>query len=185
MSASVGLLAALLALGMSSAPGRRELPPLFAPAALEEVVKAGIEAARRQAGALDDDVLLEVRSDSTRTSCDERLVRQAVINLVTNALDAPGRRGAVRVRIESVGADERQEESLVIHVIDDGGGVPADLQERIFTPFYTTRPRGTGLGLAIVRSSAEAHGGEVAFTETLGGGATFTIRLPRRQAASA
>lgn len=156
-------------------------PPLFAPVALDEVVKGGVEAARREAHALEDDVVFEVETESTRTFCDERLVRQAVINLVTNALHAPGRRGPVRVLIESVAADERQEDSLEIRVIDDGRGIAADLQERIFTPFYTTRPSGTGLGLAVVRSSAEAHGGEVVVSGTPGGGATFTVRLPRRE----
>jgi len=48
------------------------------------------------------------------------------------------------------------------------------------TPFYTTRPSGTGLGLAVVRNSAEAHGGDVVVTGTEGGGATFTMRLPRK-----
>jgi signal transduction histidine kinase len=117
--------------------------------------------------------------------CDERLVRQAVINLVTNALQATGRRSAVRVRVERESDRANDEESVLIRVADDGEGVAEELRDRIFTPFFSARPTGTGLGLAVVRSSVEAHGGDVALTTTPGGGATFTIRLPRRESAAA
>ncbi|MDB4941146.1 MAG: Flagellar sensor histidine kinase FleS [Labilithrix sp.] len=155
-------------------------PPLLAPAALEDIVRAGVAAARREAQGPDSLVQIEEAEGPTTVTCDERLVRQAVINLVTNALQAPGRRGPVRVRIEVQPADERREELAAVHVIDDGRGVPEELRERIFTPFYTSRPSGTGLGLAIVRSSADAHGGDVSLAATPGGGATFSLRLPRR-----
>jgi signal transduction histidine kinase len=71
-------------------------------------------------------------------------------------------------------------EAALVRVADDGSGVPDELRDRVFTPFYSTRPSGTGLGLAVVKSSAEAHGGEVTLESTPGGGATFTLRLPRR-----
>ena len=153
----------------------RPRPPLLAEVALDEVVKSAIEAARGESGSHQDEVVLEAGSvEALQTICDERLVRQAVINLVANALHSPTRKKPVRVVIEPGG------ESILIRVIDDGEGVPADLRERVFTPFYTTRPSGTGLGLAVVRNSAEAHGGDVRVTVTEGGGATFTLRLPRR-----
>ena len=152
----------------------RPRPPLLAEVALDEVVRAAIDAARGEAGSAQDAVMLESGNvDALQTTCDERMVRQAVINLVANALHAPARKKPVRVVIES------GDESMFIRVIDDGNGVPEHLRERVFTPFYTTRPSGTGLGLAVVRSSAEAHGGDVAVTVTEGGGATFTLRLPR------
>ena len=138
-------------------------------------MKVAIEAARNEAGAPASEVVLETApADTLLTVCDERLVRQAVINLVANALHAPQRRSAVRVAVES------DAESLVIRVADDGQGIPPALRERVLTPFYTTRPSGTGLGLAVVRNSAEAHGGDVVVTGTEGGGATFTMRLPRK-----
>ena len=153
----------------------RPRPPLLAEVALDEVVKVAIEAARNEAGAPASEVVLETApADTLLTVCDERLVRQAVINLVANALHAPQRRSAVRVAVEG------DAESLVIRVADDGQGIPPALRERVLTPFYTTRPSGTGLGLAVVRNSAEAHGGDVVVTGTEGGGATFTMRLPRK-----
>jgi signal transduction histidine kinase len=150
--------------------------------AVDEVVRGAIESARAEVGASDGEVVLEVKRGVSPMSCDERLVRQAVINLVTNALQAPGRRGPVRVTLED--GDGREEgmayDGLVLRVVDDGDGIAEELHERVFTPFYSTRPSGTGLGLAVVKSSADAHGGDVTLTTTPGGGATFTLRLPNR-----
>ena len=159
-------------------------PPLFVVTAVDEVVRSAIESARAEASASKEDVSLEVKRGVSPTSCDERLLRQAVINLVTNALQAPGRRGPVRVTLEpGDGAEDDGEESegIVLRVADDGEGIAEELRERVFTPFYSTRPSGTGLGLAVVKSSAEAHGGDVDLTTTPGGGATFTLRLPSRR----
>lgn len=162
----------------------RPRPPVFAPVALGEVVRGAVEAARAASGADARAVAIDVDRSLTETSCDERLVRQAVVNLVSNALLAPKRSGPVRVRVAVVEDDAREEGSIAISVADNGAGVAADQRERVFTPFYSTRPSGTGLGLSVVRSSAEAHGGDVVVSETPGGGATFTMRLPRRRGGS-
>jgi two-component system sensor histidine kinase HydH len=157
----------------------RPRPPVFAQIAVDEAVRSAIDAARGEAGAADDDVTFDVERGLSQHSCDERLVRQAVINLVANALHAPERRGPVRVRLQTlVDGDGQKIDGVVISVADDGQGIAPELRERIFTPFFSTRPKGTGLGLAVVRSSAEAHGGDVVLSDTPGGGATFTLRLP-------
>lgn len=159
----------------------RPRPPVFAEVAVDEVIRGAIDAVRDEAQAAPEDVTFDVEKGLSQRSCDERLVRQAVINLVTNALQAPGRHGPVRVHMKTLVDDDGQKTAgLSICVVDDGRGIPADLRERIFTPFFSTRPSGTGLGLAVVRSSAEAHGGDVVLSDTPGGGATFTMRLPAR-----
>ena len=61
---------------------------------------------------------------------------------------------------------------------DDGPGVPPELREKIFTPFFTTREKGTGLGLAFVREIVREHGGDVTVGDAPGGGAVFRIDLP-------
>lgn len=96
----------------------------------------------------------------------------AVLNLVTNALQAAGPNANVDVesRIDGQMAE--------IRVTDNGPGVPAALRQRIFEPFFTSRPDGTGLGLAVVRSVAEAHGGDVRLDSSGGAGARFVMRLP-------
>ena len=98
----------------------------------------------------------------------------AVLNLVTNGLQAAGAAAVVDVdsRIDGRFAE--------IRVADNGPGVPMALRERIFEPFFTSRPDGTGLGLAVVRSVAEAHGGEIHVTGVDDdiAGACFVLRLP-------
>jgi len=63
-------------------------------------------------------------------------------------------------------------------VRDHGPGVPPELEDRIFEPYFTTRHDGTGLGLALVRQTALAHGGSVTVTAAPGGGAAFVLALP-------
>jgi two-component system, NtrC family, sensor histidine kinase HydH len=146
--------------------------PILAPTCLAATVKSAVGAACREAEALRDDVVLETVEAPPQVVCDEQLLRQAVINLVTNALKAEGRRSAVQVTVrQDSGATE-------IVVADDGNGVSPELRPQIFTPFFSTRPTGTGLGLSVVQQSAEAHGGNVTVSTTPGGGATFTMRLP-------
>lgn len=154
----------------------RPRQPVLAPAKLDIVVAGAVEAAVKASGAHEDDVIMSVSGEVPPFVCDEQLVRQAIINLVSNAIEAEQRRGPVRVTIADAGA------TVSIRVEDDGRGVPQELLGRIFTPFFSTRPTGTGLGLAVVQRSAETHGGEVAVTTTPGGGATFELRLPRRAA---
>ncbi len=156
----------------------RPRPPVFAVASVGGVVTSAVGAACSACDAPEGAVVVDVETGVQPAVCDPRLVRQAVINLVTNALQTPDRREAVRVRVAQSTGQPCHGATLVIEVRDDGVGVPEDKRERIFTPFYSTRPSGTGLGLAVVRSSAEAHGGTVVVTETPGGGATFTMRLP-------
>jgi two-component system sensor histidine kinase FlrB len=100
----------------------------------------------------------------------------AVLNLVTNALQAAGPSAVVEV-------DSRLDGQFAeIRVADNGPGVPPALRQRIFEPFFTSRADGTGLGLAVVRSVAEAHGGEIRLDNADGQGrprgACFVLRLP-------
>ena len=67
---------------------------------------------------------------------------------------------------------------VAIRVSDSGKGMPPEVQERLFQPFFTTRPEGTGLGLAIVRSVIDTHGGEVTVESKPGQGSTFCVTLP-------
>ena len=69
-------------------------------------------------------------------------------------------------------------EEIHLTVVDDGVGVSGEIADRIFRPFFTTRPTGTGLGLAVVQRIVHAHGGELLHRETPGGGATFEAVLP-------
>jgi two-component system, OmpR family, sensor kinase len=109
---------------------------------------------------------------------DERLLRQVVANLVTNARVHTGPSTPVHVRVAGDG------DRAVLEVADEGPGLRADEAERVFERFYRADPArsrhrgGSGLGLAIVAASVEAHGGEVGVTSREGEGATFRVTLP-------
>ena len=96
----------------------------------------------------------------------------ALINLLENALQAVGEGGQVLFL-----ASRKGSEALFL-VRDNGRGIPLELQERLFEPFFTTRADGTGLGLAIARGVARAHGGEIGLQSTLGKGSEFSLCLP-------
>jgi signal transduction histidine kinase len=138
----------------------------------------GAANAARKVGApgLRQDVVVVAPTKPIRVPCDPELMRQALLNLVQNALQAGGRAQAVELRAH----EER--ENVVIEVIDDGHGIHEQDRDRIFRPFFTTRPTGVGLGLPVVSRIVEAHGGVLAYRPTDGGGATFGIRLPREVA---
>ncbi len=95
----------------------------------------------------------------------------ALINLVSNALQAAGAGAHVRISVETRPA------AVLIRVRDNGPGVPAALRERIFEPFFTSRADGTGLGLAVARSVARAHGGDLLLEDACCGHTTFTLQL--------
>ena len=96
----------------------------------------------------------------------------ALLNLAMNALQHGGPNARVGIEVCARGA------RLEIRVRDNGPGVPAEYRERIFEPFFTSRPDGTGLGLAVVRSVARAHGGDVTLDAGSGTGACFVVHLP-------
>jgi signal transduction histidine kinase len=117
-------------------------------------------------------VTVAVRADAPRAIRGHyEPLRRAFANLLRNAAEAMGGRGAIDVAVAG-GPD-----GVVVTVADHGPGVPAEIRDRVFEPYVTTKPEGTGLGLALVRQTVEAHGGAITLSETPGGGATFTVTL--------
>jgi signal transduction histidine kinase len=111
---------------------------------------------------------------SAQVLADADMLRRVFTNLVLNAAHAMEGKGHVGVSVDETETD------VVVRVADDGPGIPADMRERIFEPFVTTKSRGTGLGLPLARRHVEAHGGSLELADTVRG-ATFVIRLPRRK----
>ena len=115
-----------------------------------------------------------------KATMDVDRVRQALVNLLLNACQAMPDGGPLTV---FVGRGERPGEAR-IGVRDAGGGIAAEDRERIFQPFFSTKPTGTGLGLSIVRAVAEDHGGRVEFESAPGAGSTFWLHLSLGAAAA-
>src|SRR5436309_6473550 len=99
-------------------------------------------------------------------------LRRGFGNLMRNASEAMGGCGSIEIAVNGDG------QGLVVTLADHGPGIPAELRQRVFEPYFTTKQAGTGLGLALVRHTIEAHGGTLTVFETPGGGATFSIVLP-------
>jgi signal transduction histidine kinase len=110
---------------------------------------------------------------------DEERLRQVLVNLGLNALEAVKDGGLVRVSCRIDATPERPEPSVAILVDDDGSGVPAETRERIFEPFFTTKAKGSGLGLSIVHAIVTQHGGTLRVEDSPEGGARFIVSLPR------
>lgn len=126
---------------------------------------------------------------SVRVYADPLRLQQVLLNLVMNGLQAAGTGGVVGLRAEPAATGERDgggplSRGLEIEIWDNGPGIPEAQLERIFNPFYTTRPTGTGLGLAIVHRIVEAHGGVIRAGNRPEGGARFVVRLPSHDAAT-
>jgi len=99
-------------------------------------------------------------------------LRRAFANLYRNAAEAMKGQGAIDVTVTGDGS------GLAVTIADHGPGIPAELHQRVFEPYFTTKDDGTGLGLALVRVTLEAHRGTISVDETPGGGATFAIVFP-------
>ena len=144
--------------------------------------------ARRMPGATAT-ISEELAPDLPEISADATQLRQVVLNLVVNALDATREQGStvtVRTRlveeIEPAGGPvlegKRAGRYLVLEVEDDGPGMDEPTRHRIFDPFFTTKPNGHGLGLASVLGAVRGHGGTLTVRSEPGSGATFTVYLP-------
>jgi signal transduction histidine kinase len=106
---------------------------------------------------------------------DRTLLRQAVLNLVKNGLEAASQGGTLTL------TTSRVDETVEIAVTDSGAGISPEVGRRLFEQFFTTKPQGTGLGLSISRQIVEEHGGKIRWSSAPGTGATFTMALPIRK----
>ena len=135
----------------------------------------------------DTNLLFESDAELQMIDGDSDLLHRAIFNLILNAVQAIGESGTVKVNMRAATSEtvpggivpEAGAVQLVIE--DDGPGMPTDVRDRIFTPFFTTKPRGSGLGLPVVHRAIEAHRGVVLVDSSPGSGTRFTIILPRTQ----
>lgn len=127
------------------------------------------------------------REDVIRTQLTERLpliaadpdrLRQALHNLVKNALEAGAQEGQPTVWVESGYTQDITGQYIEVRVRDNGSGFPDNILEHVFEPYVTTKPEGSGLGLAIVKKIVEEHGGTVWAENNPQGGASVTMRFP-------
>ena len=103
---------------------------------------------------------------------DRDLIKQAVLNVVMNGIDAMSNGGQLCIEAKRAGAD------CVIGVVDQGGGIPPDLRDKIFNLYFTTKEKGSGIGLAMAFRAVQLHNGSIDFASEEGKGTSFWLRLP-------
>ena len=157
----------------------RHTPPTSAPIPADELARTLCELFQSDARARAIKLELQIDSQAILDGAQATAVRDALSNLILNAIQATPARGRVRVEVKEV------VDAPLFVVTDGGAGVPAELRERIWEPFFTTRQRGTGLGLAIVRKRMEEVGGRASLApQQPDKGARFELHLPRTSVAA-
>ena len=117
-------------------------------------------------------VTLKLDGAITPVNGDSRRLKEALINLVANAIEATPNGGTVALRLRAGNGE------VTLDVKDSGRGIAPEDLERLGTSFFTTRPNGTGLGVVLAQGVINQHGGTLSYASTVGQGTTATIRLP-------
>jgi C4-dicarboxylate-specific signal transduction histidine kinase len=152
----------------------------MAPVDMNQLVRETVALVRRELATHAVSVRMELASALPRVCGDRIQLQQVLINLVMNGIEAM-HANVERPRelaIRSSQVSEHGEGRMLLIVTDSGVGLGDGATERIFTPFFTTKPSGLGMGLSICRSIIEAHAGRLSAFPNDGSGATFQIALP-------
>jgi signal transduction histidine kinase len=139
---------------------------------INALVKSTVELVRQEATDKNIEVIILTDEHVPPVRCDFSRIKQALLNLLLNAIDASAAGDSITVTTEAAGA------RMNLSVQDTGRGIPPEEIENIFKPFYTTKTRGSGLGLAIVDRIVKEHKGDIAVESSVGKGTKFIMLLP-------
>ena len=128
--------------------------------------------------AVQSGITLSLEGKAPSVQGDPRRLKEALLNIASNALEATPSGGTVKLRVRS------SAQGVMIDVVDSGRGIPPEDLERLGTSFFTTRPNGTGLGVVLAQGVITQHGGSLAYVSTVGKGTTATITLPAKMSVS-
>jgi len=125
-----------------------------------------------QAEASHIQVEVRLEEDGVEVRADRDMLKQALLNVVVNAMEAMPAGG--ELRLEALAGEDAAE----LRISDTGGGISPELREKIFRLYFTTKKQGSGIGLAMTFRIVQLHDGTIDFTSEPGKGTTFLIRLP-------
>lgn len=131
------------------------------------------ELVRPQANTVKIEVIFKSTEEAAAMRGDPDLLKQALLNLVTNAVEAMSAKGGkLVVQVSRSGAN------WVLEVVDTGPGIPPELRSKVFQLYFTSKSKGSGIGLAMTYRAAQLHNGTVSFTSESGVGTTFRMEFP-------
>ena len=142
------------------------------PADLAELVDEMVDFFGPTARGSGIDIKLYLPADLPRLALDRELFKQALLNLMLNAQQAMSEGGTLTVQAEA------RPQEVCLSLIDTGQGMAPEVLDKVFRPFFSTKPGGSGLGLATTRKIVQAHGGRIEVQSEVGRGTKFTLCLP-------
>ena len=154
---------------------------------IAQVLHDAVAMAERKTSRRGVSVTLDVEERLPLVQGDQQQLCQLFGNLVINALEALGGAGTIALDAslrtqdgdpDAGGGAPEPAQQVVVEVVDDGPGIPPEISDRIFNPFFTTKPQGSGLGLAIVKAVVDQHLGSITVEDREGGGTRFRVELP-------
>ncbi|GLB60007.1 ATP-binding protein [Cytobacillus sp. NCCP-133] len=151
----------------------RPRQPVFEPLELDFLVGYVISIMKEQGSNHNVKITAEDLANFPKVECDEKLMKQVLINLVKNAIESMPDGGTI-----TISAKMLQGQRVLIRVKDEGCGIMAENINRVGAPFYTTKPDGTGLGLMVTSQIVEEHGGEIEFESEVGKGTAVSLTIP-------
>jgi len=154
----------------------RPIAPRPSEIALASLIEDALELLADKARERGVNVHFENRLRDDRCVLDGDQIKQVVLNIALNGIEASARGGQVSV----VAREAANPAFIEIELADSGTGIPDEIADKLYNPFFTTKAEGTGMGLSISRKIAESHGGRIYHRSTPGNGTSFFIDLPRK-----
>jgi two-component system, sporulation sensor kinase E len=140
---------------------------------INEILKDMIDFLQYELKEADISIVLDFEENLPYVAIDPKYLKQAFLNIVKNSIEALDSGGEIKVKTE-----EAPDGDVIVHIIDNGHGIPENLIGKIFEPYFTTRKFGTGLGLVIVYKIIKELGGDIKVSSKENGGTVFSIKLP-------
>jgi signal transduction histidine kinase len=147
----------------------------LAPCPLQSLLREAVEEMNAVAAARSVSIVLreESKEETIIAIVDRIKLKQALFNLLTNAVEASPPHGQVELTLR------KEDDRVRIHVVDQGAGIPENDLERIFSPFFSTKTQGTGLGLTFAQKIVTLHKGTISVRNNPQGGVSFIVELPQ------
>jgi signal transduction histidine kinase len=146
--------------------------PQLTPSRVEDIIERNLTFLSTQLSEKKYRVSKDVEKDLPEVMADSAMLYQAFLNIFINCMQAMPEGGEIRVALGT------SQNGIVIHFDDEGGGIPEEVLEKIWEPFFTTKEKGTGLGLGIVKNIIESHGGSIQIHNKSEKGVRVTVELP-------